>query len=56
MYKNKKESERVYGELGFYILLLLSLAQGLLHGFKLSSFKRSSENAVVEKVVNHQDI
>jgi hypothetical protein len=65
MFKNKKESERTYGEFGFYLVLLLSIVQGGLHGFKLSSFKRSkhllsnfiaSENAVVEKVVNYQDV
>jgi hypothetical protein len=65
MFKNKTESERTYGEFGFYLVLLLSIVQGGLHGFKLSSFKRSkhllsnfiaSENAVVEKVVNYQDV
>ena len=41
MFKNKRESERTYGEFGFYLVLLLSIVQGGLHGFKLSSFKRS---------------
>ena len=42
MYKNRKESEKTYGEFGFYFIVILSLLQGLLHGFKLSSFKRSN--------------
>jgi hypothetical protein len=36
------------GGFGWYLRVILALGQGLIHGFKLSSFIRSNENAVVQ--------
>lgn len=65
LYKTHK-SQQENGEYGHYIVIFLSVVQGLLNGFKLSSFVRSklessikylgSENSIVERVANAQEI
>jgi hypothetical protein len=55
LYKTHK-SQQDNGDYAHYILIFLSVVQGLLNGFKLSSFVRSSENAIVERVTNAQEI